>query len=382
MPTLTIQLPGLSPVEHVLREDAITVGRMKGNTIALDDSSVSLSHAKVTRIGNEYFLKDLNSTNGTMLNGQSINEARLRDGDWVKFGEVVALFRAEASAAPTSPAMPVGIPVSQPVAQSVVSLPAAIAPAPARPAPGTIPPPVVLPGPTEDSMAADLIPRRKRVRKKNPFLLLVPVVGGISAACVVGFVIWKNIGRSESQAESVSPPPSAKPTPAKKPASKSTSVNRRAKPVADQPAPPPPPADPVLAAFLADIKSTDVVARRAAAQSISAIESGAKAAVPVLREALDDPDAEVRMWSALALVNNQTYDRATIPILVQVLKQENPALRQVACISLALMPHAEEDKAMVVPALQGLAAEDPRPEVRNDALTALKVIAPEAVKNK
>src|ERR1700722_13212386 len=81
MPTLIIQLPNMPPVEHVLKEEAMTIGRMNGNSIALDHSSVSLSHAKLTRIGGDYFLKDLNSTNGTMLNGQSIAEARLRAGD-------------------------------------------------------------------------------------------------------------------------------------------------------------------------------------------------------------------------------------------------------------------------------------------------------------
>ena len=101
MPTLIIQLPGLPSVEHIVREDAITLGRMKGNTSALSDSSVSLSHAKITRVGNEFFLKDLNSTNGTMLNGQSITEARLREGDQLKFGEVIAYFRLEPLAAPT-----------------------------------------------------------------------------------------------------------------------------------------------------------------------------------------------------------------------------------------------------------------------------------------
>src|SRR5580704_14762670 len=95
MPTLIIQLPGLPPVEHILRDEMMTIGRKKGNTIALDDTSVSVSHAKITRKGVDFFLKDLNSTNGTMLNGQSINEARLRDGDQLKFGEVVAHYRAE-----------------------------------------------------------------------------------------------------------------------------------------------------------------------------------------------------------------------------------------------------------------------------------------------
>src|SRR5471032_1670529 len=95
MPSLTLQLPNLPSVNHILREEVMTIGRMKGNTLALDDSSVSVSHAKITQKNGDFFLKDLNSTNGTMLNGQSINETRLRDGDQLKFGEVVAYFRLE-----------------------------------------------------------------------------------------------------------------------------------------------------------------------------------------------------------------------------------------------------------------------------------------------
>src|SRR6516164_5135088 len=108
MPTLIIQLPGLPSVEHIVRENTITLGRMKGNSIALSDSSVSLSHAKITRVGDDFFLKDLNSTNGTMLNGQSISEARLRDGDQLKFGEVIAYFRLEPLSAPAAAPVAVG----------------------------------------------------------------------------------------------------------------------------------------------------------------------------------------------------------------------------------------------------------------------------------
>ena len=100
MPTLIIQLPGLPPVEHLVREDAITLGRMQGNSLALNDASVSLSHAKITRVGNSFYIKDLNSTNGTTLNGQSIAEARLRDGDQLELGKVTACFRLEPLASP------------------------------------------------------------------------------------------------------------------------------------------------------------------------------------------------------------------------------------------------------------------------------------------
>src|SRR3954470_6945745 len=92
MPTLTVQLPGAAPVSHVLKDETTTVGRMKGNTVVIEDSSISLMHARITRKNNEFFLKDLNSTNGTMLNGQPISEAKLRDQDKVRFADITAFF--------------------------------------------------------------------------------------------------------------------------------------------------------------------------------------------------------------------------------------------------------------------------------------------------
>ena len=98
MPTLTVHLPGLPPVSHVLKDETITIGRMKGNTIVIEDVSISLMHAKITRKDGAFFLKDLNSTNGTLVNGQRINEARLRDLDRVIFADITAHFQAEATA--------------------------------------------------------------------------------------------------------------------------------------------------------------------------------------------------------------------------------------------------------------------------------------------
>src|SRR6266850_1444511 len=95
MPTLTIQLPGLAPVSHLLKDETITIGRMKGNNMVIEDSSISLMHARITRKNGEFYLKDLNSTNGTVLNGQPITEARLRDLDRVRFADISGQFLAE-----------------------------------------------------------------------------------------------------------------------------------------------------------------------------------------------------------------------------------------------------------------------------------------------
>jgi pSer/pThr/pTyr-binding forkhead associated (FHA) protein len=50
----------------------ITLGRDKDNDIVLEDRLVSRHHAVIQKIGEEYFLEDLDSTNGTLVNGQRV----------------------------------------------------------------------------------------------------------------------------------------------------------------------------------------------------------------------------------------------------------------------------------------------------------------------
>jgi len=67
----------------------ITLGRDKGNDIVLDERLVSRRHAVIQKIGQEYFLEDLDSTNGTMVNGKGVPPhvfVRLRLTDTVLIG--------------------------------------------------------------------------------------------------------------------------------------------------------------------------------------------------------------------------------------------------------------------------------------------------------
>lgn len=67
----------------------ITLGRDKGNDIVLDERLVSRRHAVIQKIGQEYFLEDLGSTNGTKVNGQQVPPrafVRLRLDDIVLIG--------------------------------------------------------------------------------------------------------------------------------------------------------------------------------------------------------------------------------------------------------------------------------------------------------
>src|SRR5207237_6188025 len=70
----------------------VSIGREEGNTLRLNDERVSRFHAKVQLDGDDYILTDLESTNGTRVNGTSVQIRRLRIGDRVGVGRSVLLF--------------------------------------------------------------------------------------------------------------------------------------------------------------------------------------------------------------------------------------------------------------------------------------------------
>ena len=70
----------------------VTIGREEGNGLRLNDERVSRFHAKVQVEDNDIILTDLDSTNGTRVNGTAIQIRRLRAGDQVAIGRTMLLF--------------------------------------------------------------------------------------------------------------------------------------------------------------------------------------------------------------------------------------------------------------------------------------------------
>jgi hypothetical protein len=70
----------------------VTIGREEGNILRLNDERVSRFHAKVQLDDDDYILTDLESTNGTRVNGTAIQIRRLRIGDRVGVGRSLLLF--------------------------------------------------------------------------------------------------------------------------------------------------------------------------------------------------------------------------------------------------------------------------------------------------
>jgi len=81
--------------------DKVTLGRAADNDIVLPETAVSSHHCCVLRQGAAFMLKDLDSTNGTILDGELVKEAPLKPGDIFQVaGEVDVLFGDEGMEVP------------------------------------------------------------------------------------------------------------------------------------------------------------------------------------------------------------------------------------------------------------------------------------------
>lgn len=97
---LVILSAGMTGRTHELKGDKTTIGRLDDNAIEIAEPSVSSHHCEVLVRGNEVLVRDLNSTNGTFVNGEKIAEAVLKPGGILRLGEIQ--MRLEGDAPPPS----------------------------------------------------------------------------------------------------------------------------------------------------------------------------------------------------------------------------------------------------------------------------------------
>src|SRR5262249_24224764 len=97
MPAVTFQVLEGIDKGRSFRElsTPVTIGREEGNVLRLNDERVSRFHAKVQHDNGEMILTDLESTNGTRVNGNVVQIRRLRPGDRVGLGRSLLLFGSE-----------------------------------------------------------------------------------------------------------------------------------------------------------------------------------------------------------------------------------------------------------------------------------------------
>jgi pSer/pThr/pTyr-binding forkhead associated (FHA) protein len=84
--------------EVTLSKERVTIGRRPQNDIVIDSAAVSAEHAAIVTHNNDSFLEDLNSINGTQINGQPVKKHFLQNGDVIELAEYKMRYLADEGA--------------------------------------------------------------------------------------------------------------------------------------------------------------------------------------------------------------------------------------------------------------------------------------------
>jgi pSer/pThr/pTyr-binding forkhead associated (FHA) protein len=87
MPKMIVSIDEVVIKEVQLTKDKTTLGRRPYNDIVIDNLAVSGEHAVLQMTGKEVLLEDLNSTNGTYVNGKAVKKQQLQNGDAIEIGK-------------------------------------------------------------------------------------------------------------------------------------------------------------------------------------------------------------------------------------------------------------------------------------------------------
>ncbi len=105
-----------STLVHRLEKESTSIGRHPDSDVVLTCVSSSTKHAVIKQSGSDHYVQDLGSSNGTRVNGAEVEEAKLKNGDRIGFGDVQAIFYSgeppamaeiKAAAPPPPKALPV-----------------------------------------------------------------------------------------------------------------------------------------------------------------------------------------------------------------------------------------------------------------------------------
>lgn len=101
MPKLVVLSEGMTGRSYELSTVLTTVGRLEDNTFQIPEPSVSSHHCEFMLRGSDVIIKDLNSTNGTFINGQRVTgEATVKPGQIIRLGQVEIRLEGEQAAQP------------------------------------------------------------------------------------------------------------------------------------------------------------------------------------------------------------------------------------------------------------------------------------------
>ncbi len=121
MPKLIVSLDGIVIKNVTLTKNRTTLGRRPYNDVVIDNLAISGEHAVIQMTGGMAHIEDLNSTNGTNLNGKAIKRELLHNGDTIEIGKYKIRFFADAAASDEYEKTqlyrnPVPVPAAAPVA--------------------------------------------------------------------------------------------------------------------------------------------------------------------------------------------------------------------------------------------------------------------------
>jgi len=98
MPKLVVSLDGVVIKEVQLTKDKTTLGRRPYNDIVIDNLAVSGEHAVLQMVGQDVYIEDQNSTNGTYINGRAVKKQLLQYNDTIEIGKYKIKYLVEDSA--------------------------------------------------------------------------------------------------------------------------------------------------------------------------------------------------------------------------------------------------------------------------------------------
>src|SRR5258708_16090030 len=88
MAKLVVLTAGMNGRTHELNVDKTTIGRVEDNTFQIADPSVSSHHCEVILQGSNVLIRDLNSTNGSFINGDKVSESILKPGQTLRLRQL------------------------------------------------------------------------------------------------------------------------------------------------------------------------------------------------------------------------------------------------------------------------------------------------------
>jgi hypothetical protein len=117
MPKMIVSIDGVVIKEVQLTKERTTLGRRPYNDIVIDNLAVSGEHAVIQMAGHQVHLEDLNSTNGTYVNGKAARKQLLQNGDTVEIGKYKIKFADDSGAEASEKPLTVTPAASRPTAE-------------------------------------------------------------------------------------------------------------------------------------------------------------------------------------------------------------------------------------------------------------------------